>query len=331
MTVFRAQDVEAPERFDAWENMCSQAVMPLALRTDEPRSFIGQLGAGELGSAALLNFSFCSHRGIRTPALIRRSDPEVCTVALVVRGCLGIGHDRHEDLVGAGDLVLYDSSQPFYFQPGAGAPGLTELLALQVPRSLLPTSADRLKPLLTMRLSGSGGIGALTAQTLLTVRTQMPRFTATDTGRLSTVLVHLLSTLACHHLDADSALPFGSHAEVVLLAVEDFIARHLGDPQLNPRMVAAAHHISIRYLHHLFERRDTTVAAHIRRLRLENIRNDLADPALGHVPIHTVARRWGFTEQATLSRAFRDVYGTAPRDFRKSACQVRRPAAQEPA
>jgi AraC-like DNA-binding protein len=66
---------------------------------------------------------------------------------------------------------------------------------------------------------------------------------------------------------------------VLLLRVQAFIEERLGDPALSPGMIAAANHISLRYLHKLFEPQSRTVAGFIRERRLERCRRDLADPA----------------------------------------------------
>ncbi|MEU9123638.1 helix-turn-helix domain-containing protein [Streptomyces sp. NPDC048506] len=61
---------------------------------------------------------------------------------------------------------------------------------------------------------------------------------------------------------------------------------------------------------------EATVAAWIRRRRLDAARGDLADPALDAVPIHAIAARWGFPRAAVFTRAFRSAYGIPPRDYR---------------
>ena len=53
-----------------------------------------------------------------------------------------------------------------------------------------------------------------------------------------------------------------------------FVEQHLGDADLTPAAVAAAHHVSLRQLHRLFETQETTVAAWIRHRRLERCRRD---------------------------------------------------------
>lgn len=81
-------------------------------------------------------------------------------------------------------------------------------------------------------------------------------------------------------------------------------------------MIAAAHHISVRYLHRLFEAEDKTVASWIRGRRLERSRLDLLDPALAGRPVSAIGARWGFTSAIHFSRAFRAVYGLPPGEYR---------------
>ena len=92
---------------------------------------------------------------------------------------------------------------------------------------------------------------------------------------------------------------------------------NLHDPQLSPRAVAAAHHISPSYLHRLFQSRGTTVAAWIRTQRLERARRALRDPALRTVPVYRIASQYGFGAHETFTRAFRAAYGIAPADYRR--------------
>ncbi|MQA94396.1 MAG: helix-turn-helix domain-containing protein [Streptosporangiales bacterium] len=63
----------------------------------------------------------------------------------------------------------------------------------------------------------------------------------------------------------------------------------------------------------------TTVGGWIRHRRLERCRKEMLDPAHRQCPIAAIAVRWGFASAAHFSRAFRDAYGVAPRDYRLGA------------
>ena len=113
-------------------------------------------------------------------------------------------------------------------------------------------------------------------------------------------------------------MPAESREQTLLLRLHAFIEQHLGDADLTPGLVAAAHFISVRYLYRLFETQGTTVAAWIRFRRLERCRADLGDPAFGVVPVSAIAARWGLPDSAHFSRLFRRTYGQPPAEYRRS-------------
>ncbi|GAA2782859.1 hypothetical protein GCM10010521_71870 [Streptomyces rameus] len=108
-----------------------------------------------------------------------------------------------------------------------------------------------------------------------------------------------------------------SPVDGLLRDIMAFIEDHLADAGLSPASIAAAHHISVRYLHHLFQRDRRTVGTYVRQRRLERCRADLADPALVGRGVGQVGRRWGFRDPAVFSRAFKSAYGVTPGAYRK--------------
>ena len=118
-------------------------------------------------------------------------------------------------------------------------------------------------------------------------------------------------------LEATSALPPETQRGALQAQIHEFIQQRLGDPRLCPDIIAAAHRVSTRYLHLLFQEQGLTpVAGWIRERRLERCRHDLANPSQQGRPIHAIAARWGFPDPAHFSRTFRTAYGMSPRDYR---------------
>jgi AraC-like DNA-binding protein len=113
-----------------------------------------------------------------------------------------------------------------------------------------------------------------------------------------------------------TVLPPDSRQGALRQRIYAFIEHHLGDTELSPGTVARAHHISLRYPHKLFETQDSTVSEWIRRRRLEHCLRDLGDPALHHRTVSAIGARWGFTNPAHFSRAFRQAFGMAPGQYR---------------
>jgi len=114
------------------------------------------------------------------------------------------------------------------------------------------------------------------------------------------------------------AMPGAARRAVLLRQIDAYIGDHLTDPALTPATIAAAHFISKRYLFALFSEQGTTVAAHIRALRLERCRTDLADPSLVDHAVGLIGTRWGFSSAAHFSRVFRKCFGIVPSAVHKS-------------
>ncbi|MFD0885000.1 helix-turn-helix domain-containing protein [Streptosporangium algeriense] len=102
----------------------------------------------------------------------------------------------------------------------------------------------------------------------------------------------------------------------LLPRIRAYIDENLGDPNLSPEAVAAAHHISTSYLYKLFARQGVSVARWIRQRRLERCRKDLSDPRLGGRAVGEVGAQWGFVDSSYFSRVFRQTYGCSPRAYR---------------
>jgi AraC-like DNA-binding protein len=90
--------------------------------------------------------------------------------------------------------------------------------------------------------------------------------------RSAAAVIELISVTLEARLD-DEARPGSDEAlrDRILGCIEARLSRR----ELAPAMLAAAHHISVRRLHKLFEDQPESVAALIRRRRLERCRADL--------------------------------------------------------
>lgn len=285
--------------------------------TAEPVGFRSRVRALDLAVVNVLELTCTTADMRRTRKLVRRSDPELYSIVLPLRGTLLLAQGERDAAVGAGEMALYTSSHPFDVHLDAGRDDAGTMLMAQVPRALLPVPERRIDHLAATRLPGASGVGAMFAAFLTRLTTDATAYTPADASRLGSVAVDLLTTVLAHHLDDEP--PAGAHATALLASMQAYIQRHLGDPRLSPASVAAAHHISVSYLHRLFRSHELTAAAWIRHQRLERARRDLADATHHDAPVHRIATRWGFADHATFTRAFRAAYGLPPRDYRRRA------------
>ncbi len=100
----------------------------------------------------------------------------------------------------------------------------------------------------------------------------------------------------------------------------------LGDPKLTVHSIAAMEGVSVRYLQQLFSRSGQTVTGYIKGRRLERAKSELESPLHAQLSITEIGFRWGFSQSAHFSRAYRERFGEAPRETRSRARKITSPA-----
>ncbi|MFC5720510.1 helix-turn-helix domain-containing protein [Streptomyces gamaensis] len=320
--LFDTSGLPAPDRVDAWMETAATALVPTRISPLTRDSFAGRMRALHLGAAQVNAMAYTSLCSRRTPALIRRSDPEQYQIALIRSGCQGIEQAGSNARLRKGDLVLYDSSRPFEATADGGQ-GTADSVLLQFPKRLLALPGAKVAALLAVPLKGTEGVGRLLAQFMTALAEEDVRHSPGEAERLGVVALDLATAVLAHHLDGGGSVPRRTPQYVLFLRVQRFVRQHLGDPGLSPDAIAAAHAISTRYLHRLFQQQHLTVGSWIRGQRLEQCRRALADPAQRHTPVHEIAARWGFGHPAAFSRNFRAAYGISPTEYREAATAAR--------
>ncbi|MFI5896814.1 helix-turn-helix transcriptional regulator [Actinoplanes sp. NPDC051513] len=167
-----------------------------------------------------------------------------------------------------------------------------------------------------VRIGSDRGTAALVSALARELPHHLDECDPSEAVRLGGAVVDLLGAALAARLDRDGAVSPQARQRMIVQHVYAYIDAHLADPDLSPNEVAAAHHISLRQLHKLFETQSTTVGAWIRWRRLERCRQDLLDPAQQSRPVAAVARRWGMPNAAQFNRVFRAAYGTPPAAYR---------------
>ncbi|MFJ7206593.1 helix-turn-helix domain-containing protein [Streptomyces sp. NPDC098789] len=320
-SVVSTGEVPAGDRFDWYSDVVSSEVMPATLSCERPADFQGEAAVLDLGDIRASKFSLAPLRSRRTAAMIRRGDPEEYQLALLRKGATSLSQHRSECTIGAGDLMLWDTSRPSDNQMPTGG-GQVQATILMLPRKVLPLRTQSLDQVLARRIPGDRGLAAILASFMTSLEDHGAECAPAELRRLSTVAVDLVAACLAQQLDTEDRLPAEVRTQALVQRIHAFIEHNLGDPELDPAAIAAHHHVSVRTLHQLFHGQEESVYARIRRRRLERCRADLADPGLRTRHVSAIAARWGFSGPVVFSRSFREAYGISPTEFRALSMNV---------
>ncbi|PRX96604.1 helix-turn-helix domain-containing protein [Allonocardiopsis opalescens] len=282
------------------EKMAASGLPPLLSRRHAASPFLAEVVTRDLGPLRLAGLVTPEGECFRDARSAREADGELWQIDLVTRGRVRAEQGGGTAVLGPSDLILVDPIRPVRFDSSA-----TASVTMLVPRRLLrlrPGDADRLAG---VRVRGDRGPGALVAALVGDMARSLSGFSAEEADRSAAAVIELVAVA----LSAQLGDPRPASDEALRARIVGFIEARLPDRNLGPAAVAAAHHMSLRRLHRLFEDQPLTVAALIRRRRLERCRAELAGSAR---TVAAVAARWGFADPAHFSRLFKATYGYSP-------------------
>jgi hypothetical protein len=231
----RSDDLPPADRFGWWCEQVSKDTVPSVVSSPHNDDFHAVVTLAELGPAQLTIHTFPEFRAVRPPALIGRSDPELYGLSLMVANALWLSQRDHDSTMDAGDLLLYDTSQPYdsWALPGTG---LGRVLMLHFPKTALPLRPERLNSQLAQRMPAVAGMSAIFARYLTSLASAVERgeVSEPETQRLGEVAIDLAAATLAAQLDAEDRLTPETRTQALLSRIEAFIEHNLGDPDLTP-------------------------------------------------------------------------------------------------
>jgi AraC-like DNA-binding protein len=164
------------------------------------------------------------------------------------------------------------------------------------------------------RLAGNQGLPGVLSSLLAGVAARLADLTQDDLKPIESAFTEFLTAIL-------AGLPGGETARGALQIsrVSQIVESMLPDADLSLKGLAEASGLAPRTLQKLLAAAGQTFASYVRDRRLERCRADLASSLAAGQSIGEIALRWGFSDPAYFSRAFRNAYGASPRDFRRAA------------
>lgn len=301
--------IPVADRDEAWRGVINATHLPWSLdRLHDPAPQSGTwVRRRHLGDLSLIDCGCAPCAGRRARSDLLGTDGEHIGLLLISRGTEVLEQSGHEVVVRAGDIVAWDSVRPARF-------AVLEPLRKQtllVPRARFQQLLPR-PELVTARKVPATATGEVLRSFLgALARTDLDPAAAFAAGNAALEL--LAATLGAITTPSRAATREG-----LRLRIRQHVEAHLADPDVvRPQRIADDFAMSVRALHALFADADDTVAAYVRRRRLVRARSDLLRPPWPTVT--DVAHRWGFSDAANFSRAFRAQYGETPSGAQRTA------------
>jgi len=321
----RLDDVPLGERLEVMREVARAAMVATEFRVVCEGEYRAALHGGGFGAVRVAAMELRPVLVRRTVRSIAEDDQDLLKLTLVHgEGLCVVEQGRRQAGLRAGDLALYDARRPYDMLCGAGDEPI-KMMCFLFPPTLLPLGGKGIRELLGAPIPSTPGLGDLTAQFLMRLAENVDHFSPAEGARLATAALEVLATRLARELDITGWGTSEERRHALLTTVQGFVLQRLGDPRLGPAEVAAAHHMSLRSLHQLFNDHGLTVGGWIRSRRMEACRRDLADPALADRPVGAIGTRWGFASTADFSRAFRLAHAMTPLEYRNSAREAKGP------
>lgn len=311
-TTWSTRQFATASQFSQWRDAVNETHLSWAMPKRRSGAYAAALEVQGLGAGRVMSCTCDPCAGARTRIEIGRSDDEYFGVLHVVEGAERIRQCNRDALLGPGDFTLWDSRQPIEFSVGARLSKITLLVPQPLLTAILPRAADHV----ARTFSGTSGRGALFANHLRVLARERQGVASTHVPNLLATTIDLLGMALAPEDGAVNELVSVRHRDL-FDRVQQYIQLHLGDPDLRPVAIAAAHGVSTRQLQRVFEENGLMMERWIWQERLTRCRQQLVQ--LPDAPVSVVAFRWGFSDAAHFSRAFRREFGLSPRQFRQAA------------
>ncbi|MEO3752672.1 helix-turn-helix domain-containing protein [Streptomyces sp. B6B3] len=307
-----------PPDVDAWRGMLHDCLIELDAipigDTGDGAGYTGWLRQLDLGCVSLTDVGSDPVRVVRAPRMLVGNQDDFYLLSIAQEDSSSLIGSVRSDLR-RGDAVLLDSTSPFQLR----AEELAHHLVLTLPRAdvarVVPGSRERVGH----RIAAQNPVLRVLRAAIAETHAGGERF---DPGVLPE-LGHVLKELLLSVLRSDELVDpagvnglLGHHAQ--LLRMRDFIRRHLAEPELSVRTVAAAFGVSARYVEIVFRESGTSPARYIRQTRMEEARRNLASPLRRQRPIAAIARSVGIENATVFARMFRHFYDVTPSEYRQS-------------
>jgi len=306
--LFSTELLPASDRIDAWQWNAQQVCGDCRIQLPKS-SFHGSIEIRHLGGLPLTRFSSSPLSFSKWPFDTVTAENRCCIVITQIAGARRYLQNGEDVLLKPGDSTVIDSGRPWSSSCGTDC----VRLYLRVPRWTMENRLRMRDIPIAKRISGGTAVGAALSRLSQSFLDEVEWMNEQE---VATVLDSYFETLAACIGRDEGPLQNGAELSSRIFR---FINAHISEPTLGPCEVASAVGISVRHLHRVFSGTGNTFCDYVRARRLEQCRDDLANPRFLGNTITEIAFDRGFSDAAHFSHSFRKRFGMSARAFRAQA------------
>lgn len=309
-------DISTSPAFGHWNKALQLACGPFTSKPSRQSSlFIGDIHRQDFGSLEVArirtNVELITRQGTGSA-----DDHQICFLIFQRSGRQCIRQENNSLELIEGDLALVDSTNALEIQPH----GLIENISIHLPRDVVERKLG--KQSFFAKLSRTS-VSTQMIRTMIDFIDNSPvckgiKHVPDDGDALQTALLALLPTALIDRQQIDVNNTELEQSDLYGFALR-LIDEQLHEAFLSPTYLAQQMNLSLRRLYRLFEEQGETVSRYIQRQRLVKVAEDLSRPEMNHESITRIAFKWGFSDVAHFSRAFKRYFERGPRSYRARA------------
>ena len=304
------EEVEQRRALAYWVATICDRFLELEIDTPFRDHFRARLDQIDLGPATANFIDADIQRVERTRAKIARMRSPGFMLLQMRAGHVRFRQLGREFRLAPGECVFIDSTEPYELE----CPQATSALALRLPPDWLKRWIAHPERLVARHFGAGGWSGALCAA-VASLDVDSLDHLALPRDAVAEQIVSLLTLAAGTESQVPASRP-NLYGQLLRTLRNRF---HESD--LSLLTVANEHRISERSLHYAFAGAGTTFIDQLMSLRLERAREILGDARMSDLSVAEVAARCGFADPGHFARRFRQRYGLAPLQFRRSIIQ----------
>ncbi len=309
-------NIPTTERLDYFLSQVSDTFFPMsfASRQDAGSLFEGDLVSHQLGDVGFAAIKSSPLDAYRRRSHISQVSDAAYLIKIQVHGEAVVQQCGREAHLRPGDFTVCLSSEPYELH----FPSDYAQMVLSIPQNLMDECVHQPTQHLGVLMDSRVGANGLFTQFVSSIGSRMDTMDSLLAKRLEANVIDLLSTTLGYAQNAQrrDQIDIGVKHEHIQ-RIKHFIRRHLDDERLTPDWIAAAHEISTRYLHMLFETQSVSISRYILGMRLEACKSALSDAAYAGYSVSNIAYQLGFKDASHFSRSFKTEYGCTPARYRK--------------